>query len=210
MIWAAVAAAAFLRNLAPAFRPPPWAVLAGAHLQFDLPTLPLAAVGAASSTAGRYLLAVGSREFGERFVPRHWEANLHALAQEFERHPTLGLPFLVLFMLGPVPSNHVFIAAGMSEARLPPLLALFAVSRFVSYLLWIEATSAVTGSLVSLLSPAAGGWAAALIQVAGIAVLIALMQVDWASLFRRLDRTRSGSGGAGGVVAADRDRASGE
>ena len=209
MIWAAVAAVAFLLNVVPAFMPPTWAVLAWAHLQFDLPTLPLAVVGAAASTAGRCLLAVGSREFGERFVPRRWEANLHALAQEFGRHPTLGLPFLVLFMLGPVPSNHVFIAAGMSETRLVPLLVLFAVSRFVSYMLWIKATTVVAGSLVSLLSPVAGGWAAALVQVAGIAVLIGLMQVDWAGLFRKIDR-RNGSDLAAGPVAVDGERSVGE
>lgn len=209
MIWAVVACAAFLLNVVPAFMPPTWALLAWSHLQFGLPLVPLALVGALASTAGRVVLALGSRAFGERFVPRKWEENLAALERELEGHPGFGLPFLVLFLLGPAPSNHVFIAAGMSGAPLAPLAALFVVSRFVSYLLWIEATAVVTDSLASILSPAAGGWAAVIVQIGGIAVLIAVMQVDWSRLFRRLERRR-GSGGGAEAVPVEGDRIGGE
>ncbi|MGI9252360.1 MAG: hypothetical protein ACR2J8_01330 [Thermomicrobiales bacterium] len=185
VIWVSIAAGVLLLNVVPAFMPPTWALLAWAHMQLGLPVVPLALVGAVASMIGRVLLALGSRQFGERCVPRRWEDNLHALAEELEEHQTVGWPLLALFMLGPVPTNHLFIAAGMSGMPLAGLAAIFGFTRFVSYLLWIGASAVVAGSLESVLSPGAGGWMAAAVQLAGIAALIAVMQVNWAGVFRR-------------------------
>jgi membrane protein YqaA with SNARE-associated domain len=185
VIWLLVAFGTFGLNVVPAFMPPTWLLLAWVHIQFGLPILPLAAVGAAGATLGRFVLARGSSRFGGRFAPERWKANITALADELGRHRVVALPSLVLFMLGPVPSNHLFIAAGLSGAPLAPMLAVFGISRFVSYLLWIGATTAVADSLQEVLSPVSSGWGAVAIQAAGIAVLIAVMQVDWARVLRR-------------------------
>ena len=185
MIWFLVALGAVLLNAVPAFMPPTWAFLAWVHLQYELPVVALAFVGALGSGAGRMLLALGSRSFGHRFVPRRWESNIQALTLRLEEHPTAGLSLVALFMLGPIPSNHLFIAAGMGNAPLAPLIGLFCAARFLSYLIWITATTAFTRSLTEVLSPVAGGWAAVAVQVGGILILIGLMQIDWGRLLGR-------------------------
>ena len=107
--------------------PPTWAVLAYFHLYHQLPTLPLAIVGALGSTTGRGLLALGSRAFGARFLPESWRVNIETLVEMLQSQPTLAFSSLALFTLGPFPSNQLFIAAGIAKAPLPPILLVFGV-----------------------------------------------------------------------------------
>jgi hypothetical protein len=46
--------------------------------------------------------------------------------------PVLGWSALLLYTLGPLPSNQLFIAVGLAGAPLAPVLAFFAVTRFIS------------------------------------------------------------------------------
>jgi hypothetical protein len=84
-----------------------------------------------------------------------------------------------------VPSNHLFIAAGLARAPLLPILAVFAVGRFVTYLLWVGAADTAAASLSDAAGPRTGGWVGAATQIAGFAVLVAVMRLDWGRLLRR-------------------------
>jgi membrane protein YqaA with SNARE-associated domain len=176
-------------NAVPAFMPPTWSVLAYFHLYQGLPVVPLALVGALGATTGRAILALGSRAFGERFIPRSWQANVDALVTTLQSRPALALPSLALFALGPVPSNHLFVAAGLARAPLPPILAVFGSARFVSYVLWVSAADVADQSLRDALGSRLGGWGVIALQVAGFVLIVLAMRVDWLRLLK--GRTRS-------------------
>ena len=172
-------------NVVPAFMPPTWALLVYFRIGYDLDIWPLALVGAFGATTGRALLALISRSVGERVVPARWRANISALADTIQSCPAFSLPTLGLFALGPVPSNHLFIAAGLAKAPLRPVLTVFAVARFFSYVIWITATAMAAQSLRQVLGPNLSGGLAVAIQIVGLILLVAIMQVDWANVLRR-------------------------
>lgn len=185
MEWILIFAIAVGLNIVPIFMPPTWALLAFFHLNFGMNVVVLAAVGALGAVTGRACLALLSRRYGPNLIPTRWQANITALADQMESHPSLGLPALALFALGPVPSSQLFIAAGLANAPLPPLLLVFGLARFVSYILWVEAATITVAKLSDLFSSRVGGGAAILAQIVGFGILIAVMQVDWAAIFRR-------------------------
>src|SRR5215207_11475968 len=164
--------------------PPTWSVLAYFHLYHGLPVVPLAFVGALGATTGRAILALGSHAFGNRFVPASWHANVEALVATLQSRPTLALPSLALFALGPVPSNHLFVAAGLARAPLPPILLVFGSARFVSYLLWVSSASVADRSLREVFGARIRGWGAVALQLAGFALIILLIRLDWRRLLQ--------------------------
>jgi hypothetical protein len=184
--WVLLFGGIVLLNMIPAFMPPTWTLLAWAHINHDVPVLLIAAVGALGAATGRVLLALGSRAFGMRLLPDRWEANIHALVAAIRARPALSLGSLGLFALGPVPTNHLFIAAGLSGSPLAPVTAVFGVTRFVSYILWVQAAETAVTSLDQILRPSLGGGAAIAAQVLGFVALVAVMQVDWATTLKRL------------------------
>jgi membrane protein YqaA with SNARE-associated domain len=183
--WLTVAVIAVGLNVVPAFMPPTWSVLAYFHVREGLAVLPLAVVGALGATLGRAALALGSRAVGARVLPCRWRANIEVLVDELKRRRELGLSALALFALGPVPSNQLFIAAGIARAPLLPILAVFAVARFISYLIWINAGSIAATSLTELLSPRLGATVTTAIQIAGFIFLLVMMQLDWRRILQR-------------------------
>lgn len=184
-IWALVVVVTVALNAIPAFMPPTWTVLAYFHLQHGLGVVPLALVGAAGATTGRALLALASRAAGPRIVPAQWRTNIEALADMLPQRRSLGFAALALFALGPIPSNHLFIAAGLAHAPLGPILAVFGVTRCLSYVLWISATTVVASSLRDVIAPRFGSGAAVAAQLVGFALLIAVMQIDWRIRLKR-------------------------
>jgi len=180
-----VAASAVVLNAVPAFMPPTWALLAYFHLQHDLGIVPLAIVGAVSAATGRLVLALGSRTFRMRFVPKSWRANIETLSQTVRGHKALSLSSLALFAIRPIPTIHLFIAAGIARVSLPPILVVFGLARVVSYLIWVAVADTATRSLGSLLTPSLGSGAAIVAQVLGFVVLVSVMRTDWGRIIRR-------------------------
>jgi membrane protein YqaA with SNARE-associated domain len=190
-LWIAVLGLTALLNVVPAFMPPTWALLAYFRVNHDLDVWSLSLVGALGATTGRALLALMSRSAGERIVPQRWQSNVTALVEAIRSRPSFSLPTLGLFALGPVPSNHLFIAAGLANAPLPPVLAVFAVARFVSYLIWVSAATTAAGSLRDLVGPRHGGGVGVAAQIAGFVMLILVMQIDWSRFLRRWTEPRA-------------------
>jgi hypothetical protein len=198
MHWLVVWVLAVALNAMPSFMPPTWAMLAYFHLYHGLSVVPLALAGALGATTGRAVLALGSREFGDRFLPASWRSNIEALVATLESRPALALPSLALFALGPVPSNHLFIAAGLARAPLPPILAVFGAARFVSYVLWVSAADVADRSLRDVFGSRVAGWGAIAVQLAGFGLIVLAMRVDWRRLLQGRPSTAAKADRAGG------------
>jgi membrane protein YqaA with SNARE-associated domain len=182
--WVLVWALTVILNVVPAFMPPTWALLVYFRVADGLDVLPLTLTGALGATTGRALLALASRSLGDRLAPPRWRENITALATTLESRPAFSLPTLGLFALGPVPSNHLFIAAGLAHAPLAPILAVFAVARFISYLIWVNVASTAARSIEEAIGPRLGSGVAIAIQVAGFLLLMLVMQIDWTQRLR--------------------------
>ena len=133
--WLLIAwAVAVVINLIPYFMPPTWAVVAFFLIALSLPLWPLAIGCAFASTAGRCGLYYMSARWGRRLLSARHRENVEALGRWLNARPGWrGALDVLVYSLGPIPSNDLFIAAGLSRARLWPVAVGFLPGRLVSY-----------------------------------------------------------------------------
>lgn len=171
-------------NLMPAFGPPTWSIIViyGLNTKMALPGLVLTSASAAAS--GRYLLAHAFRK-ARGHIPQRLRRNLEAAGRVLERRKRHMVLALGLFALSPVPSAQLFEAAGLAGTRLFSFTCAFFAGRLVSYSVYsltaksINTTSVGAAFQKSLSSPMGIG-----LQIAMIAMLIGLAQVDWDKKFK--------------------------
>jgi hypothetical protein len=179
-----VAAAVFGVNVLPAFAPPTWSVLAYFRITDGTPIWALVLVGALAAGAGRYLLAVGFRTFGDR-LPAKRRENLEALGTTLSGTRGL-LATAALFALSPVPSNTLFEAAGLARVNLPPLLGAFVAGRLVSYSVSLVSVSAASSRVRDVIAGGVSSPRAIVLGVLGLAGLVVLVRIDWISVIDRV------------------------
>lgn len=179
----------FAVNLLPAFGPPTWAVLVALRLWLGIPAAVLVGAGALAAASGRCLLGLSARRLRGRLSPKRRES-LEALRTAVEDRPAGAAAGLGLFALSPVPSAQLFVAAGLTGARIVPLAAAFFVGRTISYTLYVSAAEAARESLGSSLLDGLRSPAGIAVQIVALAALVALVKVDWAKVLRRTRRAR--------------------
>lgn len=205
MTWGAV----YLINLVPAFMPPTWSVLAFFLIHFDLPLLPLSLGGAAAATAGRLTLALAARRLGPRLVPADTLRNLTDLGTYLRRHERWIGPAVLLYSFGPIPSNQLFIAAGLAGVDLRMIGGAFFVGRIISYTVFAHTAERVVDNLPDVFGNALTSPPTILLEVASLAILVAIAKMPWGRLLG-IHGPESGAHARTGAVAAapPRDAAS--
>ena len=184
----AVIGLVFAINLLPAFGPPTWAVLVFVRFQWqDVPPVALIAGGALAATAGRLLLALGTRKLRGRLSPER-RANLEALGQTLAKSKTGVVASLAVFVFSPLPSAQMFMAAGLADVPLLPLAGAFLVGRSVSYTAYVTAATAAQETVNRLLRQGLTSPSVIAIQLASLAAVVLMIRVDWIKL---IDRTRA-------------------
>jgi membrane protein YqaA with SNARE-associated domain len=174
----AVFAIVFGINLLPAFGPPTWAVLVFTRLHWHLNPVALVLIGAAAAACGRYLLALTARHFSDRF-PKQMKENLAGARDLLARKRVGALALFGVFVVSPLPSAQLFLAAGLLELRLGVLTLAFLVGRLVSYSIYVVVAVTAEKHLGSVLSQVLGSpWSIAL-QVVLLAGVCLLPLVDW-------------------------------
>ena len=108
-----------LLNLMPAFAPPTW--MAMSWVGFNLPDgnpFIFAVVAAGAATTGRVILATFARSLvRSRWMRESDRENIDVATRWLRQHRTLTAGAFFFYALGPLPSNYLFIANGLS--RLP-------------------------------------------------------------------------------------------
>ena len=173
----------FLINLVPAFMPPTWSILAFFLIRYDLPLLPLALGGALAASAGRLGLALASRHWGRRLLSPQYRENLVHLGTWLEQRAAWATPVAVLlYSFGPIPSNNLFMAAGLTGMRLAPIVAAFFVGRVISYTFFASSARAVVDRIEDTFVGHWGSLAALALELAALAVLVIFTRLDWPRL----------------------------
>lgn len=179
--WILVAfAVVFAVNLVPYFMPPTWAVVAFFLIVYGLPFWPLCIGCALASTAGRCGLALVSERWGRRLLTAQHRANVSALGQWLNSRADWRKAVAVMvYSLGPIPSNQIFIAAGLSGVGLTPVAAGFLAGRLVSYPVLAATARGATDHLGAVLT---GGWRdpkAIVLELLSILGVVLFARIDW-------------------------------
>jgi membrane protein YqaA with SNARE-associated domain len=174
----------FVTNIIPLFMPPTWLLLSFFRIHYGLPVWLLAPGGAVCSTAGRCLLALGSRHLGTRFLPEKERKNVTDLG-EFIRHKKLSFFGVLFYAFGPIPSSHLFIAAGLAKLNLKVVAAAFFLGRLVSYTVLVAGAGAVGDQLIPLFKKQFGGWVPYATAAFAVIFIVVLVKVDWRKVLGR-------------------------
>jgi membrane protein YqaA with SNARE-associated domain len=136
----------YLLNLVPAFAPPTWMVfsfLGFRHPDLNVPKFALA--GALAATLGRATLAKLARVIiRQRFLSQRTRDNIDSIKQRLDQHRKFTFGVFLLYAFGPLPSNYLFIAYGLTTMDLGLILVPFFIGRAVSYSFW-----GVTSAIIS-------------------------------------------------------------
>jgi membrane protein YqaA with SNARE-associated domain len=182
-------------NLLPAFGPPTWAVLVFTRLHWHLNPVALVVIGAIAASLGRYLLALGARHFSGR-LPKRMTANLRDARALLENHRRGTLAVFALFVVSPLPSAQLFIAAGLLDLDLVLFTSAFFVGRLVSYSLYVGLAVVADRHLGNVLDQVFGSpWSIAL-QVVLFAAVCALPLIDWRAVLARRRQKHRRAGGS--------------
>ncbi|MEX2245821.1 MAG: hypothetical protein WEC75_03960 [Dehalococcoidia bacterium] len=184
--WIATALAlSFTINLVPAFMPSTWMVLAFFYIRYDVPLLPLTVGGAVVSGLGRLVLAQASTRFKRRFM--HAKADdLDELGGFLDEHRQYAGAVVFLYALSPLPTNNLFIAAGMAEVRIAWVLAGFWSARILADTFWVWTTNRAFDGLGDVFADTLRGPVGITLQVAGLLSVYLLYRLSWARWLRRL------------------------
>lgn len=164
--------------LMPIFGPPVWIVLVVAKFRWDLDPFALVACGAIAATAGRLTLARVARHF-TRWVPRRARENLDAVHHFLENHEKGIFALVALFVISPLPSGQLFVAAGLVHVRLLPLGIAFFIGRAVSYAGYVTAATVAEYQVGDVMAKAWGKpWMIAL-QVIFAVIILVLPLLPW-------------------------------
>ncbi len=139
----------YVVNALPAFMPPTWMVLAFFQTSNNLNPVATVILGASFALLGRLTLYYVST-ITQSHLPKNMANNYKALGQELGRHKTLTIPLFLLFAFYPLPSNQLFIVAGLSKLN-PKLLAIsFLGGRLLSYSFWVGSANALDKNIETI------------------------------------------------------------
>jgi membrane protein YqaA with SNARE-associated domain len=127
-------AVVFVMNVAPAFMPATWLVVAFFLIVYHVPFWPLCVGCALAATGGRCVLTLLSKRWGQRLLSAKQRQNVAALGAWLNKKSGWSQALAVLvYSLGPIPSNQMFMAAGLANVKLALVAAGFFAGRIVSY-----------------------------------------------------------------------------
>lgn len=120
-------------NIMPGFMPPTWSILAFFSIQNNLSLYPLILVGVAGATSGRIGLYFLAKYFGKKFLTKKSLNNFNDLGCYLNLNKKSIITVVLAYAFIPLPSNQLFITAGLAGVRLGILAFSFAFGRLISY-----------------------------------------------------------------------------
>jgi hypothetical protein len=187
----------FVLNVIPMFAPPTWTVLSFIAIRYDPNIIVLAIAGAVGATLGRLALAKLSRVIvRQKFLSDDTRRNIDAVKERLESSAKLTVSLLLFYAFSPFPSNHLFIAYGLTALKLRLIAIPFLLGRVVSYTFWAFTASSVAQLLnyESVTSRSFFSYYFVASQLFGLLVIYVFTKIDWRRVFaeKRLIWHRTG------------------
>lgn len=174
----------FGMNIVPAFMPPTWIVLAFYHIRYDLPLIPLVVIGATAAALGRVVLTLISRQFFRKFLSEQSRSNYESLGLYLKSKSRITVPVIIAYMFLPIPSNQVFIAAGLAKFDIRLLVFSFFVGRLISYTFWVSVADRASDNLESIFSGHYSRLGSLAGEIIGFALLYLVSRIGWKRFVR--------------------------
>jgi uncharacterized membrane protein YdjX (TVP38/TMEM64 family) len=165
-------------NLLPAFGPPTWAVLVFARLRWHMNPVALVVLGVLAAASGRYLLARVARRFKGR-LPTRLKENLEGARSLIEGKRVGALVLIGVFVVSPLPSAQLFLAAGLLDLPLNILTIAFVLGRLVGYSIYVGVATVADQQLSSVVRNAFGSFWSIAIQLVFLALVCLLPFIKW-------------------------------
>lgn len=170
----------FLFNCLPAFTPPTWTLLTGFVLFYHLPVFPVVFAGVAGATCGRSVLYLLSFYLGKKWMRGKTKENFVSLGKYFNKKHHISLLLFLTYAFIPLPSNQLFITAGLAKVNLLVLALSFAFGRLVSYSWTVSSSRFVLEKI-----PIQFGTTETIItQLLGLFIIFLISKVDWKKILK--------------------------
>ena len=174
-------------NVIPVFAPPTWTVMSFIAIRFNPNIIVLAVIGAIAATLGRIVLArLSTMIVRQRFLSRGAKENIDAVKTRLESNRKLTFAVFLFYAFSPLPSNHLFIAYGLTALKLKLIAIPFLIGRVVSYTFWAFTASRVARVLSdeSMATKSFFSYYFIASQLFGLLVIYVFTKIDWSVLFR--------------------------
>ena len=176
--FAIVVTTIFAVNLLPAFGPPNSLVLVLFRLNWHLDPIALVILGALSSGAGRYLLAVATNRVRDHLGP-HRRARLQAANDYLTGHRGRSFAGLGLFLVSPL-AIRANVRSGRADGRSPvPITVAHVLGRLVSFSFYMAAAGVAERNLGATLIASLTSPYGITIQIVLIVAVVMLARIDW-------------------------------
>ncbi len=151
MLWTylVLVSVVYLVNVLPAFMPPTWMLLVFFALRQNLYTLPVIVLGAIAATLGRITLMYLAGHFG-KLLPAWMQTNYKGLGELLKKRTSLTIPVVLAIAFSPIPSNQLFVVAGLSDMNKKLVAGSFLLGRMISYSFWVLSAKTVNNRLEDL------------------------------------------------------------
>ena len=181
-----VFAAVFVLNVIPAFAPPTWSVVSYIAVRYGSNIVGLALLAAVAATLGRVVLArLSTVIVRQRFLSEDTRKNIDVIKSRLERNRNLTFSVFLFYAFSPLPSNHLFIAYGLTALRLKLLAIPFLIGRVVSYAFWAFTASSVVQILnyESIGSKSFFSYYFVATQLLALLMIYVFTKIDWKKVF---------------------------
>jgi hypothetical protein len=168
------------------FAPPTWTVLSFIAIRFNLNIVVLAVVGAIAATLGRLVLAkLSTVIIRQRFLSEGARVSIDAVRTRLESSKKLTFSVMLFYAFSPFPSNHVFIAYGLTALKLRVIAVPFLLGRVVSYGFWAFTASSVAQILEyeSVTTKSFFSYYFIASQLFGLITIYVFTKIDWPRVF---------------------------
>jgi hypothetical protein len=186
MVFLVIFVVVFVLNVVPIFAPPTWAVLSFIAIRYDSNIVILAIVGAVAATAGRLVLArLSNVLIRQKFLSKGTRQNIDAVRLRLESSTKLTMSMVVFYAFCPLPTNHLFIAYGLTALKLKLIAIPFLIGRVLAYSFVALTASSVARILASesLAGESLFSYYFLGSQVLGLLMIYAFARIDWQRVF---------------------------
>ncbi len=175
-------------NVVPILMPPTWTVLAFYVAKYHLFIIPAVLIGASCATLGRIILATLSRKYFRRMFSKKSQENYETLGNYLNTHEKITIPLVITYAFFPIPSNDVFIAAGLAGVNIKLLAGSFFVGRLISYSFWIQLTRHLADNLEDIFNTHYANFGAIAVEIAGLLIIYLIGKIAWRKIVAKLPK----------------------
>lgn len=171
-------------NVVPAFMPPTWILLAFFYIHFHLSFIATVFIGASFATLGRIVLYLLAKTYFRQFFSKQTLQNYATLGAFFKKHQNVSIPLIIIYAFFPIPSNDIYIVAGLSNAPITILALSFFIGRLMSYSFWVNLTYHFSNNIQDIFKQYLSKGNVFVGEIIGLLFVIAIGKIPWKKILK--------------------------